>query len=44
MSKLYNTFDNVSSNILDFFNNINLPISKPNKKVLAFIIPAMIKS
>ena len=33
-----------NSNILDFFNNINLPISKPNKKVLAFIIPAMIKS
>lgn len=44
MNKVYNTFDDVSSNILNFFNKVNVPISKPNKKILSFIIPAMIKS
>lgn len=44
MSKLYNTLDEVASDILNFFEEIDIPMSKPNKKILSFLIPAMIKS
>lgn len=44
MSKLYNSLDEVSSDILNFFEEIDIPMSKPNKKILSFLIPAMVKS
>ncbi len=44
MNLFYNTFEEISRSILDFFENISIPISKPNRKMLSSIIPAMIKS
>lgn len=44
MSKLYNTLDEVASDILNFFEKIDIPMSKPNRKMLSLLIPAMVKS
>ena len=44
MSKLYNTLDEVASNILSFFEKIDIPMSKTNRKMLSFLIPAMANS
>lgn len=44
MNKLYNTFDELSRAILNYLEESSCPLSKPNKKNLSFIIPAMIKA
>lgn len=44
MNKLYNNIDEISTKLINYFDNINLPLSKPNKKLLSHIIFAMIDS
>ncbi len=36
--------DDISTHFFNFFNSISLPLSKPNLKVLSFLIPSMVNS
>ena len=44
MNKLYNTQDNLASNLSKFFKNVIPDISKPNLKIIPYIILGMIQS
>jgi len=44
MFKLYNNINEISINFQIFFKSINTNLSKPNKKLLSFLIPAMVDS
>lgn len=44
MSKLYNTYDQISTNLLDFFSSCHISLSKPNLKNLSYSILSCIDS
>ncbi len=44
MNLVYNNYDKIASDLFSFFSSLNLHLSKPNKKMLAFSIISMILS
>lgn len=44
MNLVYNIQDNIASDLFNFFKNINIPLSIPNLKMLAFSIISLIDS
>lgn len=44
MNKVYNNYDEIASNLNDFFKKVGTKLSKPLRKNLSYITLSMIKS